>query len=417
LIQFITLIILIALSSFFSASETAFSSVNLIRLKTYEDQKRMGARQAVYIAGHFNKAISTILIGNNVVNIAAASIATLFFTKILPDTGALVSTAVMTILVLIFGEVLPKTYAKHHPEKFALNVAIPLYALMNVLTPFSYFLVRMNESMISLYGHNEQPSVTEDELITIIDQIEEEGVLEEEEGDLIRSAIEFDDTTVEDILTPRTDMVGIELKMKTDEIVPIMLEHKFSRIPVYDDSIDKIVGILYERDLFGKIVQQEQPISIKRLMKEPIFVSKTMKINSLLELLQKSKAHMAIVLDAYGGTAGIVTLEDVIEELVGDIYDEHDDVPENVKRINETTFEVDDEVDLEDFIDDYLPELEIEESNYPTVGGWAYELFEKIPETGDEVVVVDGKIKLTALKVENYRIQKVKIELLTKDDE
>lgn len=395
------------MSAFFSSAETAFSSAKVVRLKVYVDQNRRGAKRALKIAEDYSHTIAAILVGNNIVNIAAASIATILFTKYFENYGAIISTVVMTILVLIFGEVIPKNYAKNNPEKFCLRISEVLYVIMRILRPLTYPIIILGKNIISFSDMEESPSMTEDELMTMIETIEEEGVIDYDERELIQSAIEFDDITVDEICTDRVDVQAIDIKhMNNSEITQMLLDLKHSRIPVYEDSIDNIVGILYEREFFGKLIEGKRP-SVRRLMKEPLRVAGSMKISSLLEVLQRKKAHMAIVIDEHGGTEGIITLEDILEELVGEIWDEHDEVPELVVVEEDGSYIVDSEMDLEDFFEIHLNREDFPETDYSTVGGWAFEYFEKIPEINDSFEYTD--LIVYAQKIENYKIEKVKV--------
>jgi CBS domain containing-hemolysin-like protein len=398
------------MSAFFSSAETAFSSLSMHRMESYAEQKRNGAEKALLIAKNFEITISTILLGNNIVNIAMASIATMICITMFGDIGALVATAISTVVVLIFGEVLPKNYAKIHPEEFAMKVSLPMYVLIKLLKPASFPLVLLNRTAQKVYSDKDKNiTVTEDELMKLIDSAEEEGIIEESESDLIKSALEFDEKTVDDILTPRTDVIAIDAEDSMDEIKEVLFTEKFSRVPVYEDSIDNVVGILSERDLLTAIVKGEDVSDIKKFTKEAYFVSKSMKINNLLDELQRQQIHMAIVVGEYGGTVGLVTMEDIIEELVGEIYDETDEMIELVVQNDDGSFNVNCELDLDDFFEDYYEDEPIPESEYTTVGGWAYELLEKIPDEGDSFDFVGEryKLKITVSKMDKNRIEEV----------
>lgn len=317
----VVLLILIALSALFSSSETAFASVNKIRLKAMADQGDKRASTALRVAEHYEDALTAILVGNNIVNIGASSLATVLFTQWVGSAGPAVSTVVMTILVLIFGEVLPKSYAKSHAEKMALAFASTLSGFTLLMTPF----VKIFDLMSKTFRTKEEaPSVTEDELKYIIDEIEEEGVLEEQESDLVLSALQFDETTVNDILIPRVKIVGVSSEATMDEICNMFLHSHFSRFPVYEKSMDNIIGMITSRDFFR--LEHGMFHSVSEILQDVIYIPATKPISDSLKEMQRSKTHMAVIVDQYGGTKGIVTLEDIIEELVGDIYDESDEI-------------------------------------------------------------------------------------------
>ena len=403
------------MSAFFSSAETAFSSVSMHRMETYVEQKRKGSQKALLIAKNFEITISTILLGNNIVNIAMASIATVICIEEFGEIGALVATIVSTVLVLIFGEVLPKNYAKRNPEKFAMSIALPMYVLIKVLKPVSLPLVFLNKTAQKVItADSDNVTVTEDELMKLIDSAEEEGVIEEGESDLIKSALEFDDKTVEDVLTPRIDVVAIDVEDSIEEITGILIKEKFSRLPVYEDTIDNIIGVLSERDFLTTFAHGEKITDIRSLVKDAYFVSKTMKINTLLEELQEKQIQMAIVAGEYGGTFGIVTMEDVMEELVGEIYDEDDEVVELVVESEDGSLIVDCDVDLDDFFEDYFVTELLPDTEYSTVGGWAYDSFEKIPNVGDFFEFEGEKfvLNISVSKMDKNRIDEVIIKVV-----
>lgn len=413
---YIALGILLALSAFFSSSETAYSSLSMHRMETYVEQKRKGAERALLIAKNFEITISTILLGNNIVNIAMASISTMICIELYGDLGAIIATIASTVVVLIFGEVLPKNYAKRNPEKFAMTISLPMYILIKVLKPASFPLVLLNRTAQKVYSDNdENVTVTEDELIKLIDSAEEEGVIEEGESDLIKSAFEFDDKTVEDILTPRIDVIAIDIDDSFEEIKEVLLKEKFSRVPVYEDTIDNVIGILSERDFLTAIIHGETITDIKPYLKEVYFVSKTMKINKLLDELQRKQIQMAIVAGEYGGTFGLVTMEDIMEELVGEIYDENDEMVDLVTNEDDGTLRVNCDLDLDDFFEDHFEDEPLPDSEYSTVGGWVYELFEKIPEIGDSFEFEGEKygLKVSVSKMDKNRIEEVIVKTIS----
>ncbi len=424
----ILLVLLLICSSFFSASETAFSTVNIMRLKGYVEEKRKGAKKALWIAEHYDRTLTTLLVGNNVVNIAASTIAaTIFINLIIDQTIAnVVSTAVMTIVVLIFGEILPKSIAKEKAETTVLRFAGILYLLMKILYPVVIIFIGIKKIMFKNVK-NEQPTVTESELESIIDTMEEEGVIDAEDADLIQGVLDIDERTIYDIMTPRVDIIGIDIESDIEEMKNLFFKHKFSRMPVYKEDKDHIVGILSERDFYTALLKGEK-IKIESLVKEPLYVSKTMKVNDLIRLMQKEKKHFAIVSDEYGGTSGIVTMEDALEEIVGEIYDEHDDtiIEEDIVKIDDSTFEISAEVILEDLFDT-LELGKTPESSYTNVGGFLYSLAEDVPSEGEVLewnTTVDRNLeddfaeeypivlRFTILSVVDRRIIRTKLEII-----
>lgn len=412
---YIALGILLVLSAFFSSAETAFSSLSMHRMETYVEQKMKGAERALLIAKNYEITISTILLGNNIVNIAMASIATMICIYHFGDYGAIISTVLSTLVVLVFGEVLPKNYAKRSPERFAMSISLPMFVMIKLLKVGSTPLVWLNGMAQRVYSDpDESVTVTEDELMKLIDSAEEEGVIEEGESDLIKSALEFDEKTVEDILTPRIDVIAIDIEDSFEEIKEVLLKEKFSRVPVYEDTIDNIIGILSERDFLTALVHGEKITDIRPFLKEVYFVSKTMKINKLLDELQRQQIQMAIVAGEYGGTFGLVTMEDIMEELVGEIYDENDEMEVLISTEEDGTLRVNCDLDLDDFFEDHFEDEPLPDSEYSTVGGWVYELFEKIPEIGESFDFEGQRYRLnvSVSKMDKNRIEEVLVKVL-----
>ncbi|MBM7702710.1 hemolysin family protein [Metabacillus iocasae] len=402
------LTILIFLSAFFSSAETAFSSVNKIRLKNYVDEKRRGSKKALYIAENFDKALSTILIGNNVVNIAASSISAKVAIDVFGGNTALViSTVLMTILILIFGEVLPKSIAKEHAESFTLMISTVLFFLIRILTPITYLLVLLKTVVSRLFTSKEPaPSVTEEEIKVMVDLSEEEGVIDNKEKELVHRSLDFNDILVGEILQPRIDMVAVEVNQSIEEIRDMFLEERYSRVPVYEDNIDNVIGILSEREFLSHLVQGKE-VNIRELVRDPLFVVESMKISTLLPELQKNKVHMAIVVDEFGGTSGLVTLEDILEEIVGEIWDEHDEKVKIVNQIDEYNYEFNAELPLDEFVK--FVNIAEPESTYHTLGGWIFEQFERIPAEGDTFEY--AHLTFIVNEVENRRIRKVLVRI------
>lgn len=400
----IFIFILLALSAFFSASETAFSSVNKIRLKNYAAKGNKRAEKALKIANKFEDALTAILIGNNIVNILSTSLSTVLFTEILGQGGVGVATVVMTIMVLVFGEITPKSFAKNHAEQIALLFSGPISAIVWVLRPVVLLFQIIQKVM---KPKTEQPSVTEDELKYIIDEIQEQGVLEEQESDLVRSALEFDEITVDEILIPRVNIVAVEKNTPFIEIKEKFLTEMYSRLPVYDKNIDNIVGVITNKSFFR--LADEHKEDITEIIQEIIHVSDLKLISEAMKEMQKNKMHMAVVLDQYGGTKGIVTLEDIIEELVGEIYDENDEVVSNFIKLSDCEYELSGELSIGDLLENLeLPEETIETSGN-SVGGWVMELLGHIAEENESVT--SGCFKLTVLSMDDQKIEKVRLEI------
>ena len=402
-------IVMMAFSALFSSTETAYSSVNKLRLKNYEAQGNKKAAKALKLANRFDDVLTAVLIGNNIVNIAISSVSTLIFVGFFGSSGAGISTAVVTILVLIFGEVLPKSYAKRNAEKLALLFASPLSVLVTVLKPFVWILNKMS----SIFKGGEAPTVTEDELKYMIDEIEEEGIIEEQESELVKSALDFDEITVGEILIPRVKVIRVEVTDSIDEIKKTFGNEMYSRMPVYEKSLDNIIGIITNKAFFKMLV--EGKTDIREIVQEVPHIADTNLISEAMKLMQRAKIHLAVVTDQYGGTRGIITLEDIIEELVGEIYDEDDEIINKIIKIDDNKYESDGDAE----IDDLLEILELDEesvaTDYSTVGGWISDAAEHIPDAGE--TVESGIFRLTAIQVNENKVEKVLIEILSVPDE
>jgi len=405
----ILVLILLALSAFFSASETAFSTVNKARLKNYAAKGDKRAAKALKIANAFEKALTAILIGNNIVNILSTSISTVLFTQLLGPGGVGAATAVMTVMVLIFGEITPKSIAKSNAEKCALMFAGPISLIMLILKP----VVWLFQFLQNLFKpKNEQPSVTEDELKYIIDEIQEQGVLEEQERVLVRSALDFDEITVDEILIPRVNVTAVEKNTPFEEIKSKFITEMYSRIPVYEKNIDNIVGVITNKSFMRLMNEGKQDIS--EIIQDIIHFSDLKLISEALKEMQKNKMHMAVVLDQYGGTKGIVTIEDILEELVGEIYDEDDEVIPNFVKVDENKYELTGDVAVSDMLDKFdLPEEYIETS-VNTVGGLVTELLGHIAKVGESAEC--GIFKITVTSADEQKINKVHLEVIRTED-
>ena len=392
----VTLVILVAFSAFFSASETAFSSLNQIRLKSRADDGDRTAARVLAMSEQYDKLLSTILIGNNIVNIAAASIGTIIFTKMLgAERGATVSTMVLTIVVLIFGEVTPKSLAKEMPETIATAVAPVLSLLMLVLTPLTWLFSQWKRLLNHFVHSSESDTITEGELMTMVSVAENDGELTDRESELIRSAIEFDDVEVEEILTPRVDVVAVADDISLEELAQTFAESGYSRLPVYHGTIDNIIGVVHEKDFY--IARLKKATKIDDLVAPTLYTTGSTQISQLLRTLREQHHHMAVVVDEYGGTEGIITLEDILEELVGEIWDEHDEVTEDFRKQSDGSWLVSGSASVDDLFETLdLPEDEDIDSN--TVNGLVQEKTCHLPKVGDHFSLgeYDGVVTRTA---------------------
>ena len=389
---YLLILILLLLSAFFSASETAFSAANMIRLRTMAEDGNKRAAQAVKVAAQYDKLIATILIGNNLVNIAISSLVTVIATAYFKNYAVAIATGISTLVVLTFGEIIPKSFAKMNAESISMAFAGVLRILMVIFTPFSFLFLRLMQPFKKKEDGEEQPTITEQELMYMLDTIEEEGVLEEQEKELVQSALEFNDTTVEDILTPRVNMVAINEDATPQEVLQVITEEGFSRIPVYSETVDHIIGVVHSRDILQAALLNKN-FELKKLMTEPMYVHRSMKIARLLSEFQRKKIHIAIVMDDYGGTLGIVTMEDVVTEFT---------------EVNPDTFEISGDMPVDDFLDeiDYHPS-DIEEDDYDTMNGLALSLLDHIPTVGETFQL--GRLTFTVLEMEEQKIEKMRV--------
>lgn len=385
----ILMIGLLILSAFFSMTETAYSSVGRLRMKTLVELKRSGSKKALWIVDNFDKTLTTLLVGNNLANIALATVSVILFKGLFSNLEnadtviTLMNTGVMTIIILIFGEILPKSVAKTNAEKICLFESRIIYFLIKVMTPITYPFLLLNRRVTKRIDTEGRISVTESDLETIIDTMEEEGSIESEEASMLQKVLELSEITVEEIMTPRVDMIAIEVNSEVKDITETFFKNKYSRLPVYDNNTDNIVGVLSERDFYTKLIK-DQNINIRRMMRQPLFIPASTKVDALIELLQTQNMHMAIVVDEYGGVDGIVTMEDALEELVGEIYDEHDDITEDVVKKDDYNYIVNADYDLEDLFEDLnLGKPPVSDST--SVGGWLFEMFQDIPEVDETI--------------------------------
>ena len=407
----IAILLLLCCSALFSACETAFSSVNKIRLKHAAQQGDKAAGRALSLAESFDKALTAILIGNNLVNIISASLGTIFFTRLFGAGGVGISSLAMTVLVLIFGEILPKSYAKAHAERLTRIFSAPLSGLIWLLTPL-IFLFNQLAKLVRVQEEEDEPSVTEDELKVIVEQIEEEGVLEEQESDLVRSALEFDEISVTEVLVPRVNVTAIEQNESIAAVKQLFLSERYSRLPVYDGTVDDIIGFITEKDFFSLL--ENGGSSIQPILKQILRLPEFARISEAMKQMQRSKSHIAVVMDQHGGTKGIVTLEDIIEELVGEIYDEADEIVPMLTKDSPDTWTVSGEYSIADLCDALeLPESRIE-TECTSVGGWLTELAGHIPSVGE--TVSGDWFSMTVTQMQEQRVQQLRLTLLPEPD-
>ncbi len=427
------IVLLLLCSAFFSASETAFTSMNLIRIRTMAENKVKGARKALYIAEHSNRALTTILVGNNIVNILGTTLCAFILSQFIVDATILnvLNTVVMTIIILITGEILPKAIAKNYPEKIATKFAFTLYVIMKISYPIVICFYGLQKLFTKKKEEKPSVTVTEDELESIIDTMEEEGVLEKDDAELIQNTFKIKEATAHDIMTHRMDVVFLDITSTEDETENVFSESLYSRLPVYQDSIDNVVGILNIKDFFNSIIKK-QPFSLKKIMTEPLFTAENTSVDTLFKDMQKNKKHLAVVLDERGGVSGIVTMEDCVETLFGEIFDETDqgETEPMIEQIGDDEYNVDAEISIEELFD----RLEIEhlpENPYQTVNSFVFELSEDIPKKGnkyeyftiDEIIDDEGnltkhniKMIFTVIQMDGRAVKKVNLKIIYLDN-
>ena len=453
IVSLIIILICVTLSAYFSATETSFTSLNRIRMKNMAEKGDKRAELVLKLLEDFDKLLSTILVGNNIVNIGLSSLATVLFIKLLGgDSGATVSTIVTTIVVLIFGEISPKSIAKESPEVFAKFSAPFLHILMMLLTPVTFLFSQWKKLLSCIFKSSETHGITDEELMTIVEEATQEGDIDDQEGDLIQNAIGFMEMEAAEIFTPRVNVIGIPLDATKSEIAKTFSDTGFSRLPVYDDDIDHIVGIVYQKDFHNHIYHTNKPLS--SIIRPALFVTENTKVGPLLKKMQAKKSHIAIIIDEFGGTDGIITMEDILEELVGEIWDEHDEVTEDFRKQSDGSWIVlgsasvadlyeklglpeDEDIDSNTVnglvqeiqkvsdteylvtgtasIDKVYEELDIDkEFDVFTVSGWIMGILERVPKEGDHFVS-DG-LDVTVLKMADRRVDKVRIVRLPKEE-
>ena len=409
-LQISIIVFCVIMSAYFSATETAFSTFNKIRVKGLAEKGNKRAATVLKLSENYDTLISAILIGNNIVNILGASLATILFINLIGDLGATVSTVVMTLVVLIFGEISPKTIAKKKPEAFTIFAAPMIRAIMIIFTPLTFLFKQWQKLIAKLIKSNEDQGMTEEELVSIIEEAEESGDIDKEESTLIKSAIEFNDLEVGDIFTPRIDITAVSSTATREEIATVFTESGYSRLPVYENDIDNIVGIVYYKDFFP--LDKSKGLSVSDIIKPVIYVAKSQAINDLLKELQAKQLHLAVVMDEFGSTAGIVTLEDILEEIVGEIWDEHDEIIEEIKEVGEKEYIVSGMTNISKFFD--LFDID-EECDSSTVNGWAMTVLAKIPEVGDTFEELGLQVEV--LQMDGKRIENIKVTDVRKSEE
>jgi CBS domain containing-hemolysin-like protein len=392
----ISLAVLLIFSAFFSACETGFSFANRIRLKNLAEKGNKRAALALKILENYDKLLSTVLIGNNIVNIAASALATAFFVNLFGSKGVSISTAVTTVLVLIFGEISPKTLAKETPESVAMGTAPLLRLLLILLAPLNYLAGCWKVLIVKIFRVSGGKPVTEDELLTFVEEVREEGGINRQEEEMIKQVIEFDDITAGEIYTPRVDVASVSIDAALKEIDRKFAETGFSRLPVYKGTIDDIIGVILLKDFHHRVMTgAESPAGI---LKPVVYITRTMKVSKLLKTLREKKSHMAVLVDEFGGTLGIVTIEDIVEELVGEIWDEHDEIIEDITPIGENCWRVLGSAALDDVFEFFSLKRDDEEGRWnTTVGSWVLETLGGVPHTGDSFSYQDLVIQVTAI--------------------
>ena len=408
IINILAILVMLALSAFFSADEIAFTSVNARRVRRAAEDGDPKSALAIKIYDRFDDALSAILIGNNLVNIAATSLATVVAVGIAGEAGAGLASVIMMVVIVLFCEITPKILAKRNAEAFARSTARALNAVILILLPAVKASLVLVEALARALGAGEKsdPAMTEEELTAILETAEDEGVIDEERTDLVQSALQFDDLTIAQVLTPRIDMVAVDVEDSMDDILHVVIESQYSRIPVYEDTIDNVIGILHVNQ-FLREMDRKADIDLKKLLMPPLVVHKTLKLDDALKMLQRSRTHIAVVADEYGGTMGIITLEDLLEQLVGEIWDENDDILEPCVEVGENMYECSGLMGLHDFFDEIDYEGKNFESEYTTLGGWAVEMLDAQPEVGRTFDY--NTLHVTVEKMDGVRVDKLRV--------
>ncbi len=390
------------LSAYFSATETAFSSANSTRLKTLAEKGSKKAKLACELLEHYDKLLSTILIGNNIVNILMASIGTVLFVRHYGDAGATISTIVVTVVVLVFGEISPKSVAKDCAERFAMFSAPILQVFLFVLTPLNFLFSLWKKLLAKVFRLNGESKMSQEELLMLVDEVQQDGSIDKNEGELLKNAIDFSEQQAQDILIHRVDLAALPITASKEEVAALFTETKYSRLLIYQDSIDHILGTVHQKDFYVGCGITEKPL--EEIIVPPLFVLENEPISRLLKTLQKAKTHVAVVVDEYGGTCGIVTMEDILEELVGEIWDEHDEIEVFIRKTGANTFLVDSSMDFDEFAAYFQLKAD---SEMTSVSGWVMEQFGRVPESGERISA--GPLDVLVTKVDNHRIEEIQI--------
>ena len=390
------------LSAYFSATETAFSSANTTRLRTLAEKGSSNAALALKLLEQYDRLLSTILIGNNIVNIATASIGTVLFVKHYGDAGATISTVVVTVVVLIFGEISPKSIAKDCAEKCAMLSAPILQVLIWVLMPLNLLFSLWKKLLAKVFRLNGDSKMSQEELLMLVDEVQQDGSIDRDEGELLKNAIGFSEQEAQDILIHRVDLAALPVTASKEEVAALFTQTKYSRLLIYQDSIDHILGTVHQKDFYVGCGVTDQPLSA--IISPPVFALENEPIRLLLKKLQQAKTHVAVVVDEYGGTCGIVTMEDILEELVGEIWDEHDEEEVFLRKIAPDTYTVDAGMDFDDFAEFFRLKTD---SEMVSVSGWVMEQFGRVPVAGDSFTFDDLSIQVT--RVENHRIEEIQV--------
>ena len=390
------------LSAYFSATETAFSSANSTRLKTLSEKGSKKAKLACELLEHYDKLLSTILIGNNIVNILMASIGTVLFVRHYGDAGATISTVVVTVVVLVFGEISPKSVAKDCAERFAMFSAPILQVFLFVLTPLNFLFSLWKKLLAKVFHLNGESKMSQEELLMLVDEVQQDGSIDKNEGELLKNAIDFSEQQAQDILIHRVDLAALPITASKEEVAALFTETKYSRLLIYQDSIDHILGTVHQKDFYVGCGITEKPL--EEIIVPPLFVLENEPISRLLKTLQKAKTHVAVVVDEYGGTCGIVTMEDILEELVGEIWDEHDEIEVFIRKTGANTFLVDAGMDFDEFAAYFQLKTD---SEMTSVSGWVMEQFGRVPESNERITVDSLDVLVT--KVDNHRIEEIQV--------
>ena len=409
IVYLVLILVCIVLSAFFSGSEIAYSASQELRLEHAAREKGGACALALKVKRNFEKALISILVGNNLVNIGASALATVIAVDLMGEKGAWAATVVMTVLIITFGEISPKIIASAQPERFCNLAAVPMGLWMSVTWPLVWVLQKLLHFVSRLWeqGQNSGPAVTEDDLETIIETVEDEGVVDEDTADLLQSALDFGDVLAYEVITPRVDLVGIDLDDSREEMLKVAFASPYTRIPVYQETMDNIVGILHLNHLYKALVK-DPDADIEKLLLPPVFVHKTMPLDDVFNTMRRHKVHMVIVTDEYGGTMGALTMEDVLEQLVGDIWDESDEIEEEFTEVRPHVYEVDGDMRLDDFFAEFdKDEEEIDDDN-ATVGGWAVEMLGGYPKLRESFTFED--LTVTILKRNNLRVLRLLVE-------